>query len=148
MIYIDSPIPVGRANLISPYRDRAYFKKRKLWDNNMKDVWTQKSYKEICINNDEDEQCMIALINGNFGWLMYLREEGDAGFSSRNPDYQGGDTETMSFYLSNGQLDEYPLSWVLPIDQIKNALDYFDKNHRPPKFIIWHNDSEDGVSLD
>ena len=78
---------------------------------------------------------------------MYLREEGDAGFSSRNSEYIGSDDETMEFYLSNGQLYEYPLAWVLPIDQVKRALDYFEKYHKPPKFITWHNDSNDGVSL-
>lgn len=46
MIYIDRPIPVGCANLISPYREKAHFIKRKLGDNNMKDVLNQKSYKK------------------------------------------------------------------------------------------------------
>lgn len=29
-------------------------------------------------------QLLCALIAGSMGWLMYLRGEGDAGFSSRN----------------------------------------------------------------
>ena len=109
--------------------------------------WDKERYKEIWVYTEDDEQAMMALINGDFGWLMYLREEGDAGFSSRNPEYTGSDDETMEFYLSNGQLDEYPLAWVLPIDQVKRALDYFEKHHKPPKFITWHNDSNDGTSL-
>lgn len=107
----------------------------------------EKRYKEIWVDTDENEQAMCALINGDFGLLMYLREEGDAGFSSRNPEYTGSNDETMEFYLSNGQLDEYPLSWVLPIEQIQRAIDYFEKYHEPPQFITWHNDSGDGTSL-
>ena len=103
----------------------------------MRSVWTKDGYKEICVSNDEDEQSMTALTNGEFGWLMYLREDGDAGFSSRNPDYRGEAAETMDFYLSNGQLDEYPLAWVLPIKQIERALDYFEKHRRLPESIIW-----------
>ena len=113
----------------------------------MKHIWANDDYKEISIRDLKDEQCMTALINGPFGWLMYIREEGDAGFRSRNPDYGGSDAETMSFCLSNGQLDEYPLAWVLPIEQVEKALDYFEENHRPPEFIVWHNDSGDGVVL-
>ena len=39
-----------------------------------------------------DGQAMCALTNEGLGWLMYLRGEGDAGFSSRNPDYYAGPT--------------------------------------------------------
>lgn len=109
--------------------------------------WDKERYQEIWVYTEDDEQVMMALINGDFGWLMYLREEGDAGFSSRNPEYVGSDDETMEFYLSNGQLDKYPLAWVLPMDQVKRALDYFEKYHKPPQFITWHNDSNDGISL-
>ena len=52
---------------------------------------------------------MVALINGEFGWLMYLRYDGDAGFSSRNPSYQGPSDAMIEYFLSNGQLDEYPV---------------------------------------
>lgn len=109
----------------------------------------KEQYKEIWVYSKEDEQAMGALTNGDFGWLMYLREEGDAGFSSRNPDYTGSDDDgkTMEFLLSNGQLDEYPLSFVLPLEQVIRALDYFEKYNRPPDFIVWHNDSGDGASL-
>jgi len=107
----------------------------------------KKKYKEIWIYNESDEQALCALINGEYGWLMYLREEGDAGFSSRNPDYKGMEGATMEFFLNNGQCDEYPLSWVLPIDKVNSAIEYFRKYHKPPKFVVWHNDSDDGVSL-
>lgn len=99
-------------------------------------------YKEIWIDSDEQGigATICALINGDKGWLMYLRYHGDAGFSSRNPNYSGDENATLEFELSNGQLDEYPLSWVLPIDEVNQALTYFAKYKKPPKFIKWHSD--------
>ncbi len=114
------------------------------------EIWENGPYKEIWIDTDEDGDgpSMMGLIHGDFGWLMYLRGQCDAGFSSRNPDYPDtDDCEMMDFLLSNGQLDYYPMSFILPIQKVMEALEYFEKNHKPPKFITWHNDSNDGVSL-
>ena len=104
-------------------------------------------YKEIWIEL-EDGQSMCALINRDKGMLMYLREIGDAGFSSRNPNYKGISDKKLDFYLENGQLDEYPLSWVLPIEEINKALNYFEIEKKPPSFITWHNDSGDGTIIE
>jgi hypothetical protein len=90
---------------------------------------------------------MCALINGDRGWLMYLRWDGDAGFSSRNPAYDGPSNAEIEYQLSNGQHDMYPASWALPLAQVRQALDFFDLNHRPPPFVVWHNDSGDGKTI-
>ncbi len=110
------------------------------------DIWENGKYKNIWIypkETEEDEQVMMAFINGDYGWLMYLRENGDSGFSSRNPNYKGTEdsNDRMDFMLSNGQLDYYPLSYVLPVEQVIKALDYFEKNHKLPEFITWHDDA-------
>jgi hypothetical protein len=85
-----------------------------------------------------DGQSICALINGNVGWLMYLREPGDAGFSSRNPKYDGDPNAAIECLLSNGQRDVYPASWALPVEEVREALDYFAREHRRPPFIVWH----------
>ena len=100
-------------------------------------------YQEIWLNSP-DGQSLCALINGDVGWLMYLRKNGDAGFSSRNPHYSGSERATIDYVLSNGQRDEYPASWALSIFDVKRALKYFQDHNRPPPFIHWHNDSKDG----
>ncbi|MFA5952930.1 MAG: Imm1 family immunity protein [Hyphomicrobium sp.] len=104
-------------------------------------------YQEVWIEGP-DGQSMCALINGNMGWLMYLRSKGDPGFSSRNPDYQGAESANIDYALSNGQRDEYPASWALPIEVIDRALEHFRKEGRPPNFVFWHNDSGDGSKVD
>jgi len=90
---------------------------------------------------------LSGLINGEIGWLMYLRAEGDAGFSSRNPDYAGPPDEKVRYRLSNGQVDEYPRAWAYPIDAVERALEHFRQTGEPPTFIEWYNDSGDGESI-
>ncbi len=105
-------------------------------------IWEKSPYKEIWVDTGDDEQTLTALINGDYGFLMYLPDDESAGFTSRNPEYSGSDDETMEFYLSNGQLDEYPLSWVIPAEQVEKAVEFFKFFHKMPDFITWHDDSE------
>jgi hypothetical protein len=94
-------------------------------------------YDEVWVHAP-DGQSICALINGDLGWLMYLREEGDAGLRSDNLDYDGPPDAEIEYILSNGQLDRYPASWALPIQGIRQAIEYFEREHRPPPFIVWH----------
>jgi hypothetical protein len=95
----------------------------------------------------DDGQSMCGLVNGEAGWLMYLREGGDAGFSSRAPDYNGPEDASREYYLDNGQCDEYPAAWALPDGEIQRALEHFITRAEPAPWIIWHNDSGDGATI-
>lgn len=75
---------------------------------------------------------------------MNLREPGDAGFGSRNPDYDGPPGRTLDYMLSNGQIDAYPASWSYPAAVVMQALEDFRANGLPLSFIVWHNESGDG----
>jgi hypothetical protein len=80
--------------------------------------------------------CMLR--TGGDAWLMYLRQEGDSGFSSRSPVERLG---TAEFRLSNGQRDEYPLSWCIDVEQCYKAMAYFFENAgAKPDWITWHED--------
>ncbi len=72
---------------------------------------------------------------------MYLRESGDAGFSSRNPDYRGEPDAMLKYQIINGQDDVFPASWALPEIQVIKALEYFVECQQRPPFIQWHDDS-------
>ena len=91
-----------------------------------------------------DGKLLCALINGDVGWLMYLRKPGDAGFSSRNPEYSGPPDERVKYRLNNGQIDYYPRAWAYPVATVERALAHFRNTGSPPTFIEWHNDSGDG----
>ncbi|HXE55086.1 MAG TPA: Imm1 family immunity protein [Tepidisphaeraceae bacterium] len=104
------------------------------------------SFHDVCLESPNGG-LLFALINGDVGWLMYLRESGDAGFSSRNPDYNGPPDEKIRFRLSNGQVDEYPGAWTYPTEVIQRALEHFRQTGAPAEFIEWHNDSGDGEPI-
>lgn len=86
---------------------------------------------------------ICALINGDRGWLMWVRHEGDAGFSSRNPAYSGPPDAEIEYMLSNGQVDRYPASWAYSQGEVCAALETFARSRRISG-ISWFNDSEDG----
>ncbi|MBU2853023.1 hypothetical protein HF928_03035 [Acidithiobacillus ferriphilus] len=86
-------------------------------------------------------QALCALINGDRGWLMFLRSEGDAGMSSRDPAYVGAPDAEMEFQLTNGQVDRYPVAWTLPIQDIERAIEFFKAYGEPAPFVSWHDDS-------
>jgi hypothetical protein len=100
-------------------------------------------FAEIHVSHDQFPS-LSALLNGGVGWLMYLRYDGDAGFSSRNPGFSGSPTEVIKYELSNGQLDEYPASWAYPRNEVLAALEFFARHRRVPESIRWWNDSGDG----
>lgn len=95
-------------------------------------------FQEIWVEFGEKSLC--ALINGDRGWLIYLEESGDSGFSSRNPAYGGPADAVIEYELENGQHDEYPASWAYPIEEIERALEYFRRDGERPPFIQWHRD--------
>jgi hypothetical protein len=94
-----------------------------------------------------DDQSLSALINGDIGFLMYLRERGDAGFSSRNPRYSGPADALLDYGLDNGQRSRYPAAWALPVTEVQRAFEHFIAHAEPAPWLTWHNDSGDGVAL-
>jgi hypothetical protein len=77
-------------------------------------------------------------MNGEAAWLMFLRFEGDAGFSTRNPNYSGPHGGVIEYYLSNGQRDEYPASWNVSTDEALRALEYFGTEEKMAPWLQWH----------
>jgi hypothetical protein len=79
---------------------------------------------------------ICALINADAAWLMYLRFEGDAGFSTRNPNYSGPINAAIE--SSNGQRDEYPASWNITKKEALPALTYFLTTEEMAPWLQWH----------
>jgi ribosomal protein L7/L12 len=117
-------------------------------------------FREIWLSIDNGGPSLGALMNTNVGVLTYLRhDEGDTGFGSRNPMYDGSDTlgglafdglyrrqhvPVITYRLSNGQEDEFPASWALPESDIMRAMEYFVQHEgRRSPFVRWHDDEFD-----
>ena len=128
--------------------------------------FASQQFREIWVRVDPEGPSLCALMNTNVGWLMYLRhDEGDTGFSSRNPMFDESDVmlgglvsvglvggehvPVIAYRLSNGQGDQYPASWALPERDIMYALEYFVEHEgRRPPFVKWHDDGlEDGQKM-
>lgn len=88
------------------------------------------------ISSNGPSLCMLR--NGDHAWLMYLRQAGDSGFSSRSG--TEGAT-TVAFRLANGQYDEYPLAWCIDVKQCYDALAFFfESAGAKPEWISWNED--------
>lgn len=97
-------------------------------------------HREIWLNGP-DGAALCALINRDRGWLMFLREYADPGFSSRNPNYAGPPDATIEFVLSNREINHHPAEWALSLFEVARALKYFVEHETQPPFIHWHDDS-------
>lgn len=100
----------------------------------------QQQFSEIWLITDDDGPSLTILVNGIHAWLMYLYNQEDAsGSISRNPHYSGSTEVTMQFFLNNGQKEEYPIAWTLPLEDAFKACEYFLLNQGgQSSTIIWH----------
>jgi Immunity protein Imm1 len=98
----------------------------------------RRQFAEIWMQHAPESPTISALINGEAAWLMYLRFEGDAGFSTRNPNYSGPPKAKIEYYLSNGQRDEYPASWNITTNEAMRALEYFFLKEEMAPWLEWH----------
>jgi hypothetical protein len=92
-------------------------------------------FREVWVEYGDASMCALAA--GETAWLMMLRCPGDSGFSSRNSEYNGPESKTLTFRLTNGQYDEYPEAWTLPCDQWVDALLYFAETGRRSDNVEW-----------
>ena len=101
---------------------------------------TRNQFLEIWMQHTIGCPVISALVNGDAAWLMFLRTEGDAGFSTRNPNYAGPPKAVIEYYLSNGQRDEYPASWNITTNEAMRALEYFFLKEDKAPWLEWHED--------
>lgn len=104
----------------------------------MKRSFEKDEFKQIAIDQPDGKSLFI-LINGQYGVMFYMRYKEDSGLSSRNNDFIEDETD-VPFFLSNGQMDYYPQSWLIDINTINTAITYFEEYKELPMFITWHED--------
>jgi Immunity protein Imm1 len=107
----------------------------------MKGKVDRPGYDEIWVNH-KNGSSMCALIHGDLGCLLYMKEPGDGGFSSRNTEYDGDPDATLDYYLTNGQRDEHPLAWAIPAAKVREALIEFRRTGKRSAVIHWQADSD------
>ena len=121
--------------------------------------FASQQFREIWVKMDSGGPILGTLMNKKFGCLLYLRhDDGDTGFTSRNPMYDESDTlgglafdgrygtekhvPVITYRWNNGMEEEFPASWALPESDIMHALEYFVQNEgRRSPFVRWHDDA-------
>jgi hypothetical protein len=73
--------------------------------------------------------------------LVYFRYSGDPGFTSRDPTYSGSKDAMLDFRLSNGQIDEYPAYWTVPIENALRALEYAFVHRARAPWVSWNDET-------
>ena len=99
---------------------------------------SSEQFKEIWLDGQNGES-LCALINGNIGWLMYSRFEGDAGFATKNP--QISSNKDVEYVLNNGQKDWYPENWTYSVKILAQAMQSFLRNNQQPSQVDWQDNS-------
>lgn len=109
---------------------------------NNRENYRNEQFAEIWLSlNTENTPSICALINKSRASVMYLRYNGDIGFSAKDLT-QSNKTDIINFYLSNGQLDQHPISSTIPVNDALNALKYFYIHQDMEPSITWHDDGE------
>jgi len=89
---------------------------------------------EIWISGFGDSSLTV-LMNQDKAFVMYLRNEDDGGFNSLNSEIETD--EMMDFLLSNGQMDEYPLNFLVDKEFAEKALLEYYKSGEMWNGIKW-----------
>lgn len=97
-----------------------------------------KQFCEIWLYADSGWPAICALVNSSSAWLMFLRHEGDSGYSTRNPNYAGPKDALVEYFLSNGQRDEYPAEWDITTAEALRALEHFLEKQEMAPWLQWH----------
>jgi hypothetical protein len=98
------------------------------------DIFDREQQFELWVShNDGPSMCMLR--SGDDAFLMYQRFEGDPGYVSKR---NSASPAVVKYRLSNGQVDDYPASWSLPIEQCYQAMAYFFVNDGlRPDWVQW-----------
>lgn len=74
---------------------------------------------------------LSVFVNKDRAWLDYWQVDEEysyvdrGGYQSYHPLYDGPEHTELPYTLDNGQVDWYPASWTIPIDEALHAVEYF-----------------------
>lgn len=86
----------------------------------------------------EQGPALCMLRNGGNAWLMYLSGQDESSFHSLG---DAEDDGVCSYWLANGQVDEYPSAWCVDLELACQALAQFlETGGARPVVIDWEAD--------
>jgi hypothetical protein len=101
----------------------------------------RKQFAEVqLVRGERPEHNLFGLFNNDHAVLSYTRNIDEASFSARSNDVGSAAAQSLEFFLSNGQCDEYPVAETISSADAAKAFDYFFKQENLPPWIKWHKD--------
>ena len=86
---------------------------------------------------EENNMGIFVLLNEEYALVLFFRYEGDSGLSAINNKYANSD-KLESFKLSNGQMDEYPLNYLIDRKEIFSIIECFINEKKMSDSVEWH----------
>jgi hypothetical protein len=88
------------------------------------------------------KEILNAFVYKDRAWLYYWQVDEDdnydnVGFQSYDPLYKGEANALSPYALDNGQVDEYPCSWTISVDEARRAIEYFLNGGRMAPWVHW-----------
>jgi hypothetical protein len=108
------------------------------------DAVRQRYFSEVWLEVSDNGPSLAMFVNGKDTLLMYLPGNGVVlGFTSRNPAYTGVPDARIEFMLANGQMDEYPAQWTVPLSVgCAVCRDFIERQGTRSPLITWHDDNK------
>lgn len=97
-----------------------------------------RQWVDAWLTQEDDGPVLCMLKSDDRAFLLWMREPGDPGFSSRGRAHRNAPPQR--FRLSNGQVDAYPAAWTIPFDEARRAMEHFCVDGTRAPFVKWHDD--------
>jgi hypothetical protein len=104
------------------------------------DEFSDVQYLEVWITRNIESISMLT--NGNIAWLMYIKNEDEECYSTRNSNIDENVETQIDFILSNGQKDFYPKHWTIAKEEALEAIEFFITYGGRSSKVKWQNDNE------
>ncbi len=98
----------------------------------------KQQWADVWLSMEADGPVLCMLKSDDRAFLLWMRERGDPGFSSRGRGRRNAPPQR--FRLSNGQVDAYPAEWTIPFDEGRRAMEHFCVDGTRAPFVKWHDD--------
>jgi hypothetical protein len=88
------------------------------------------------------KEMLSAFVHQDRAWLYYWQVDehkgyDDVGFRSYDPFYKERPMLCFPYTFANGQVDEYPCSWTIPVDEAIRAVEYLLDGGRMASWVHW-----------
>lgn len=108
------------------------------------DAVREQFFSEVWLEVGAKGPSLVMLVNGKDALLIYFPGHGKIfGFTSRNPTYTGAPDAEIEFILANGDMEDYPARWTVPLSEgCAVCRNFVEQQGARSPLITWHDDAK------